>query len=535
METALRELETFEFPESTFSFEHVCSNYRILTEDDLIPPELAASLEKHLDEVANRPEADKDYHPGSNNKVLDLIHPSMFPFVKGMSETRGDQRKKSMFPIDSAFPLANGQLYVDDDHTIYDAFLQKMGTNDPDPMLMQIAWIPNDPKTYLWTRWNHFTSSELKSGKLHEMLKLFKNRFREKTGYTWGSLPKNNTTYHQIRYEVQKNVSFSRANEVSKYQWLPTTYCVDNDDKVSIVSYINNLNERKYPNLKRDFEQIFEKCLPTLWSCLYRTGIPLKEDTEFDTCDFELPDQKPLDQIYREAGYISPGEVQVEAPKKRERQDDHEIPWKFQHVDETQVPITEEFDSEYESDEETLPPTVPSSRNFKWHLTEEELKRRVDFTENSPEIRSRFEHLKKEADRAYHTELGRRPRYQVITKACNYVLRPGEEYEGTWHVEGMSHEKIVASILYYYYSSPHLQDAGLSFRGETGYHADSRPGGEKWKASRDLGTVRTCQGRVIAFPNDLQHKVAHIKNISETEIGYRKILCFFSRFKLKSI
>jgi len=27
-------------------------------------------------------------------------------------------------------------------------------------------------------------------------------------------------------------------------------------------------------------------------------------------------------------------------------------------------------------------------------------------------------------------------RYQVITKACNYVLKPGEVYQGNWHVEG---------------------------------------------------------------------------------------------------
>jgi hypothetical protein len=25
---------------------------------------------------------------------------------------------------------------------------------------------------------------------------------------------------------------------------------------------------------------------------------------------------------------------------------------------------------------------------------------------------------------------------QVITKACNYVLQPGDSYEGNWHVEG---------------------------------------------------------------------------------------------------
>ena len=40
-------------------------------------------LEKHLDVIANKD--DKDYHPGSHKKVIDLIHPSLYPYVKGIS------------------------------------------------------------------------------------------------------------------------------------------------------------------------------------------------------------------------------------------------------------------------------------------------------------------------------------------------------------------------------------------------------------------------------------------------------------------
>jgi hypothetical protein len=38
---------------------------------------------------------------------------------------------------------------------------------------------------------------------------------------------------------------------------------------------------------------------------------------------------------------------------------------------------------------------------------------------------------------------------QVIVKAATYQLKPGEtDYKGTWHVEGMSHERIIASGTY---------------------------------------------------------------------------------------
>ncbi|KAF4598316.1 hypothetical protein EYR38_006713 [Pleurotus pulmonarius] len=56
----------------------------------------------------------------------------------------------------------------------------------------------------------------------------------------------------------------------------------------------------------------------------------------------------------------------------------------------------------------------------------------------------------------------RNQRLKVI--AANYVLQPGQEYEGAWHVEGMPHEQIVASGIYYYDTDLEIKDRGLSFR-----------------------------------------------------------------------
>jgi hypothetical protein len=62
----------------------------------------------------------------------------------------------------------------------------------------------------------------------------------------------------------------------------------------------------------------------------------------------------------------------------------------------------------------------------------------------------------------------------------DYILKPGQEYEGTWHLEGMVraelfvpkslltvfslHERIVASVICYYKTGANIQDPGLIFR-----------------------------------------------------------------------
>ncbi|KAF9066684.1 hypothetical protein BDP27DRAFT_1365452 [Rhodocollybia butyracea] len=52
-----------------------------------------------------------------------------------------------------------------------------------------------------------------------------------------------------------------------------------------------------------------------------------------------------------------------------------------------------------------------------------------------------------------------------VLVAANYKLMPGPEYEGLWHMEGMPHERIVASVIYYYYDTDGpILDGGSSFR-----------------------------------------------------------------------
>ncbi|KAJ3131690.1 hypothetical protein HDU90_008142 [Geranomyces variabilis] len=55
--------------------------------DDCVTPEELAELKRLVAVLEDVPEHQKDYHPGSNGQVLDLVHPSLFCFVKGVTRT----------------------------------------------------------------------------------------------------------------------------------------------------------------------------------------------------------------------------------------------------------------------------------------------------------------------------------------------------------------------------------------------------------------------------------------------------------------
>jgi hypothetical protein len=118
-------------------------------------------------------------------------------------------------------------------------------------------------------------------------------------------------------------------------------------------------------------------------------------------------------------------------------------------------------------------------------------------------------------------------RLQVIVKAANYLVAPNARYEGSWHVEGMKHERIVASGIYYYSTTPNLPDTCLAFRDQRHNSMADRERSYNTSFNINLGKVDTPAGRCLAFTNSFQHRVKGVENKSSSETGVRKILCFF--------
>ncbi|KAF8637295.1 hypothetical protein AX16_010825, partial [Volvariella volvacea WC 439] len=53
--------------------------------DTAVPPEVMLELRSAVRPLEDIPDKDKNWHPGSDGKVLDLVHPSLFPLLYGKS------------------------------------------------------------------------------------------------------------------------------------------------------------------------------------------------------------------------------------------------------------------------------------------------------------------------------------------------------------------------------------------------------------------------------------------------------------------
>jgi hypothetical protein len=129
-------------------------------------------------------------------------------------------------------------------------------------------------------------------------------------------------------------------------------------------------------------------------------------------------------------------------------------------------------------------------------------------------------------------------RLQVIVKLATIHLTPDKPAYpgGSWHVEGMMNERIVSTGIYYW-DSENITHSRLSFRaavGEPEYEQNDRKGvGEVYGVEDEdamnqvLGSAETRDGRVLAFPNILQHYVDPFRLADPSRPGHRKILVFF--------
>lgn len=133
---------------------------------------------------------------------------------------------------------------------------------------------------------------------------------------------------------------------------------------------------------------------------------------------------------------------------------------------------------------------------------------------------------------------------QVITKIVDYELNSGDTYEGVWHVEGMSHEEIVATAIYFIDRADEIEGGDLLFkrafhREEAQYIFSSvdqirpRPLEDAIDTGlMPLGLVQTLNKRLIVFPNSHVHKVTELKNLSDDmdvgeSVKKRRIIVFF--------
>ncbi|KAL2852411.1 hypothetical protein BJY01DRAFT_259970 [Aspergillus pseudoustus] len=123
---------------------------------------------------------------------------------------------------------------------------------------------------------------------------------------------------------------------------------------------------------------------------------------------------------------------------------------------------------------------------------------------------------------------------KVIVKLSNIELTPEkpEYHGGTWHVEGALNEHICATAIYYY-DSKNITESSLAFRQRIFYDdvfdfLDYEQNYHEF-LQRIFGMAQDVEsrGRLLTFPNMLQHCVSPFGLADTSKPGHRKILALF--------
>ncbi|MEU9027538.1 DUF4246 domain-containing protein [Streptomyces sp. NPDC048383] len=264
-----------------------------------------------------------------------------------------------------------------------------------------------------------------------------------------------------------------------RFQWLPTEVDVSDDGDVSFRSYVNNVHPVKHHELAAVLPDLLARMRPLLENVLTDLRHPRPLRIEADP--YGWYDSEP---VRPDKASYSDDEAFAEALGTWEQaQDDW---W------------------------ENRLPVVPDAPVF-----------------TPPEL----------PDASARVDLRGR-RLQVIVKLATLHLTPEKpEYPGgSWHVEGMLNERIVSTGIYYW-DSENITESRLSFRAaldDPNYEQNDDNGLREVYGLEDedalnqlLGSAETPAGRVLAFPNVLQHRVSPFRLTDATRPGHRKILAFF--------
>ncbi|QGA19153.1 hypothetical protein EYB26_006841 [Talaromyces marneffei] len=272
----------------------------------------------------------------------------------------------------------------------------------------------------------------------------------------------------------------------TKFQWLPcdVEFAEDDEKGCRIISYINNLQPQKHKDLYQVIEKVITKAIPLWDESLDEAVSEPKARISYESVEY-LPSSDP-------------------EPDWQEDEDGYEA-W---HANR---PIKQ---PEPQGDFQLLKHDLASSRE-------------------PISLRKRF----------------REKGLQIIVKLANIELTPDKpRYEGgTWHVEGQLNERICATAIYYY-STENITQSTLSFRTRAdlysfddvdypqsrheflqhvyGFGPDTNGWGD-CPITQDLGDVSCHEGRLLTFPNALQHRVSPFELADKTKPGHRKILALF--------
>lgn len=461
--------------------------------DDVVPEDLRQKLITDVKPLENVPDHKKDWHPGSNQQVLDLVHPSLYPLVYGetLVSPKPFELKDCLDRIGQGTPINPPPLPrkiggVDDSlHSKRFQWLPTEFTITPEGKVAVDSYINNlhpvhHAKLYetitqvlekavplldavLTSTMNHPVDRYVKPEKYHPWKKVKKERFYATDRRFWckeGDGTEDSDQEDQQEESEESEIEYERESEDSTQSGSESEGGKSGIDDVPWDSGIPDV-----PWASEDSQM---------------RGTKEGEESEIDDAGQESGDS----QISGDANEDG-GENPVDS-------DDESI-YQSRKYDHTRFRIFQ----------------APKPATFK-----------------PPQYPSRV-------------KLAQHGRLQAIIKLANIELTPENPCYpgGTWHIEGAINENIVASALYYY-SSDNISGGHLAFRHATrspDYEQDDYKGTqlawgfeEEGPTVQNLGAVDSTEGRLLCFPNLFQHQVQSSITLTDpTRPGSRKLLAIF--------
>jgi hypothetical protein len=113
----------------------------VVKSDNAVTESLKKTLQKAVAVLEDVPEVRKDWHPHSDNQVLDLIHPSLFPVIYGKTRILHD----SLVELDNCVKWSGTgvvlQIPPETDLDVSPAY-SMMHTQSVKPFSKNFQWLP---------------------------------------------------------------------------------------------------------------------------------------------------------------------------------------------------------------------------------------------------------------------------------------------------------------------------------------------------------------------------------------------------------
>lgn len=473
----------------------------VIKSDHLVPKELCDVLRNAVHVLEDVPDREKDWHPGTTHKVLDLVHPSLWPLIYGRSRVLLDKRIGVLDALDYC----------------------GTGTVVPKPSLIETPG-PMD-------RWNNETEIVAVSQKFQWLPcdVVLDGQSAKIDSYINNLHPVNHANLYPI---IEKFIEKSLAAWDVIYRW-----------------------PKEFETQRLTTRNAEAQCGATNicnWDC-QPWNRPAEEGEDLDADEPFQPGYYDSERFKRDHAWFTRTHP-IELPEP--------VPGAAHHV---RLSASDVKSSGFFNGASRIQVIVklanihltPEDPEYKFEASKE----LADFYAAEPpesldqgSDASSFHEVPSEGSSTPSdvSSTNRPPSLNLSDYHSIYADNDTSEYEGgSWHTEGMLNERICATALYYY-DSENVSDCDLDFRTlanreELSTHLNYRQSSHHPisqifaipNVNRDalqyIGGVRTTNTpatgdddtRAVFFPNLLQHKVSHFRLADPTRPGHRKILALF--------